>query len=73
LLIFDSKRQLEVEYPINDIKELTKEILEDFSEQINEEMKKYIRELFNRYINSKFYNNYKRFRISLQNDNNGNF
>ena len=42
LVDYDSKRQLEVEYPINDMKEITKEILEDFSERMNEEMKKYI-------------------------------
>ena len=43
LLVNDEgKRQLEVEYPINDIKEITKEILEDFSERMNEEIKKYI-------------------------------
>ena len=36
---FDGKKQLTVEYAINDI---NKEILENFSEQINEKMKKFI-------------------------------
>ena len=39
LVNYDGKKQLEIEYPINDIKEITKEILEDFSERMNEEMK----------------------------------
>ena len=42
LVNYEGKKQLKVEYPINDIKGITKEILENFSEQMNEEMKKYI-------------------------------
>ena len=39
---FDGKKQLTVEYAINDIKDINKEILGNFSEQINEKMKKFI-------------------------------
>ena len=39
---FDGKKQLKVEYAINDIKDINKEILENFCEQINEKMKKFI-------------------------------
>ena len=42
LVNFEGKKQLTVEYQIFDIKNITKEILENFSEQINEKMKKYI-------------------------------
>ena len=39
---FDGKKQLTVEYAINDIKDINKEILGNFSEEINEKMKKFI-------------------------------
>ena len=39
---FNGKKQLTVEYAINDIKDINKEILGNFSEEINEKMKKFI-------------------------------
>ena len=42
LVNFDRKKKLEVKYRINDINDINKEILENFSEQINEKMQKYL-------------------------------
>ena len=42
LVNFEGKKELTVKYQINDIKDITKDILENFSEQMNEKMKKYI-------------------------------
>ena len=42
LVNFDGKKKLEIKYPIKDINDINKKILENFSEQINEKMKKYL-------------------------------
>ena len=41
---FDGKKTLQVEYPLSDIKEVNRKILEDFSEQINKQMIEYLGE-----------------------------
>ena len=41
---FDGKQKLTVKYPLRDIKQVDRKILENFSEQINEQMKKYLGE-----------------------------
>ena len=41
---FDGKKKLTVNYPLSDIKQVNKKILEDFSEQINKQMKEFLGE-----------------------------
>ena len=41
---FSGKKQLVVKYPLSDISQVNKKILEDFSEQINKQMKQYLGE-----------------------------
>ena len=41
---FDGKKTLTVEYPLSDISEVNRKILEDFSEQINKQMIEYLGE-----------------------------
>ena len=41
---FDGKQKLTVKYPLRDINQVDRKILENFSEQINEQMKKYLGE-----------------------------
>ena len=39
---FDGKKTLTVNYPLSDISQVNRKVLEDFSEQINDQMKKYL-------------------------------
>ncbi len=39
---FDGKKNLIIDYPLNDINQVNKEILENFTEQINEQIKNFI-------------------------------
>ena len=71
LVNYYSKRQLEVEYAINNIKEITKEILEDFSERINEEIIKYIGNSLIDTLTPNFTTTTKDSELFFQNDNNG--
>ena len=41
---FSGKKELVVKYPLSDISEVDKKLLEDFSEQINEQMKQFLGE-----------------------------
>ena len=41
---FDGKKTLKVEYPLSDIKQVNRKVLENFSEQINNQMKEYLGE-----------------------------
>ena len=39
---FDGKKTLKVEYPLSDIKQVNRKVLENFSEQINNQMKEFL-------------------------------
>ena len=39
---FDGKKNLTIDYPLNNINQVNKEILENFTEQINEQIKNFI-------------------------------